>query len=146
MQKSVWEWEVSQGTAERACNEPTLGTLPPPRAPLPAHRHATDAAYLVCNELSGDSTVLALSPDTGATLWALSTSSLAQALVPVRAAAAAQGMFLYADTGSNVTALSSADGALLWRVDIERLVPTTVAPTSVTHLHLADGGGTLLVR
>ena len=113
---------------------------PPPR---PAPRDAYDAVYLLCNELSGDSTVIALSPADGTTSWALSTSALAARLTPVRAAAAAEGLFIYGDAGSIVTALDSATGALLWQVDVGRL-PSTTITTSVTHLHLA--ADVLLVR
>lgn len=116
------------------------------RAHLPITcRAASDAVYLVCNELSGDSSIIALRPWDGATAWALSTSSLARALTPVRAAAAIDGAFVYADTGSNVTALSAADGALMWRVDVAALVPSTVNGASVTHLELV-AGDLLLVR
>lgn len=97
----------------------------------------------MCNELSGDSTIIALSPADGTATWTLSTSSLAAKLTPVRAAAAATGMFVYADTGSTITALSSSDGALLWQVDVGRL-PSTTITTTATHLLLA--GDVLLVR
>lgn len=109
-------------------------------------REATDAVYLICNELSGDSSIIALSTMTGATLWSISTSSVAGALVPVRAAAAISGAFLYADTGSNVTALSTVDGALMWRVDVAQLVNSTVAGSSVTHMDVSEGGEVLLLR
>ncbi len=83
---------------------------------MPAPCRSQDAVYLICQELSGDSTLIALHPANGTTAWAISSSSVAQALVPVRAATAAPGALIYADVGSNVTALSAADGALLWQV------------------------------
>jgi outer membrane protein assembly factor BamB len=107
-------------------------------------REAFDFVYLVCNELSGDSTIIALSPEDGSPAWTLSTSSLAAALVPVRAAAARDGVFYYADTGSNITALRSEDGALLWRLDVSALVPSTLTGASVTHLLLTND--VLLIR
>jgi len=115
-----------------------------PHPPLPNHREAFDFVYLVCNELSGDSTIVALKPEDGSPAWTLSTSSLASALVPVRAAAARDGVFYYADTGSNITALRSEDGALMWRLDVSALVPSTLAGASVTHLLLTDD--VLLIR
>lgn len=131
------------------CALPPLPAHPPMaitiHPPKHACSHATDAVYLICNELSGDSTIIALRPADGAPAWTLSTSSLAAALTPVRAAAAAESVFLYADTGANLTALSAADGALLWRVNIAALVPSSLAGASVTHLELV-GGDTLLVR
>lgn len=136
-----------------------LGMAPPPSAralpaALPAAlpsqslrspcSEAFDFVYLVCNELSGDSTIIALKPEDGSPAWTLSTSSLASALVPVRAAAARDGVFYYSDTGSNITALRSEDGALLWRLDVAALVPSTLNGASVTHLLLTDD--VLLIR
>ena len=130
------------------CRSPTWPSFPP--VLLPAHpspppvSEAFDFVYLVCNELSGDSTIIALNPEDGSPAWTLSTSSLASALVPVRATAARDGVFYYADTGSNITALRSEDGALLWRLDVAALVPSTLNGASVTHLLLADD--VLLIR
>ncbi|KAL4422963.1 hypothetical protein ABPG75_009160 [Micractinium tetrahymenae] len=115
-------------------------------------RSAKDAVYLICQELSGDSTLIALHPANGTTAWAISSSSVAAAMAPVRAAAAVPGALIYADVGSNVTALSAADGALLWQLDIgplalpagEAALPGSEQGTSVTHLQLA--GDVLLVR
>jgi outer membrane protein assembly factor BamB len=56
---------------------------------------------------------------------------------------AAEGTFIYAATGSNITALDAASGALLWQMDVGAL-PTTRVGTSVTHLALV--GDVLLVR
>lgn len=95
-----------------ACAPPTaMPHLIPMR-----RRSAREAVYLICQELSGDSTLIALHPANGTTAWAISSSSVAAALVPVRAAVAAPGALIYADAGSNVTALGAADGALLWQV------------------------------
>lgn len=55
--------------------------------------------YLVCNERSGDSTIVALRPADGAMLWTLSTMMAAGAAVPLRDATAAPGIFIYGDTG-----------------------------------------------
>lgn len=169
-----------------------------PLCPLPpAPRYAHDAVYLVCNERSGDSTIVALRPADGAMLWSLSTMMAAGAAVPLRDATAAPGLFIYGDTGcararagrrprllmrggppgcaslssptahsmvplpsprihppclreplrrSNITALSAAEGRLLWRLDVTELVNTTGVSTSLTSLELADGGEVLLVR
>lgn len=96
---------------------PCAGSLLlPPVFPPTLSSAATDAVYLVCAELSGDSSVIALRPSDGATAWALSSSSVAAYLAPVRAAAAAPGIIVYADTGSRLTAVGAASGALLWQV------------------------------
>ncbi|KAL4451232.1 hypothetical protein ABPG77_009304 [Micractinium sp. CCAP 211/92] len=134
------------GLAWNASSPCTLGR------PRFVSARSQDAVYLICQELSGDSTLIALHPANGTTAWAISSSSVAQALVPVRAATAAPGALIYADVGSNVTALSAADGALLWQLDIGPLalsagpaaLPGSQQGTSVTHLELA--GDVLLVR
>lgn len=139
----VWPRPLALARPARALPAALPAALPSQSLRSPCSE-AFDFVYLVCNELSGDSTIIALKPEDGSPAWTLSTSSLASALVPVRAAAARDGMFYYSDTGSNITALRSEDGALLWRLDVAALVPSTLNGASVTHLLLTDD--VLLIR
>ena len=127
---------------------PRYAAQPPTPHPTPlvcCISVAGDPVYLVCNELGGDSSLVALSPLNGTTAWATSASAVSSppALTSVTAAVAAEGMLVYAAEGTNLTALGADDGGLLWQVAVGA-APGMQPGAAVTHLALA--GDVLLVR